>query len=345
MGGSNSGVMRLVRVFRRALIFSCVLFQTLSPSAQAQQQQSSPPQGAIRVSVDRVNVGVIVTDPRGRFLEGLHREDFVVLDNGDPQPLTDFAAVEEPAQVLLLIEAGPAVYLLEGGHVQAAYSLLNGLSAGDRVAVVKYAEAPAAIVDFTPDKIAAENALGELRFNLGFGSLNLSSSVLTVLDWLRQVKGKKTIVLLSTGVDTSPPNEWDALLQKLKTSDVRILAVSLGGELRSPQNDRKKKTSLDHTAPGSPQFDEADRLLKGIAGAAGGRAYFPRSAKEFSAVYAEIAQLVRHEYSLAFAPVLRDGKIHSIGVHISPAVAANPSVSNYRVDHRQAYLAPPPDPQ
>jgi len=344
MGGSNSGVMRLVRVVRRALIFSVVLFQTLSPSAQSQQQQS-PPAGAIRVRVDRVNVGVIVTDAKGRFLEGLHREDFVALDNGTPQPLTDFAAVEEPAQVLLLIEAGPAVYLLEGGHVQAAYSLLNGLSAGDRVAVVRYAEAPAAIVDFSPDKNAAAQALDGLSFTLGFGSLNLSSSVLTVLDWLTKVNGKKTIVLLSTGLDTSSPNERGALLRQLKTSDVRILAVSLGGELRSPQNNQKKKTSLDHPAPGSMQFDEADQLLNEIAEAAGGRAYFPRNAKEFSAVYAEIAQLVRHEYSLAFAPVLRDGKMHSIEVHISPPVAANASGYVYHVDHRQAYLAPPPDPQ
>src|SRR4029077_13621894 len=155
MGGSNSGAMRLVRVFRRALIFSFVLFQTLSPFAHAQQQRSPPPEGAIRVSVDRVNVGVIVTDAQGRFVEGLHREDFVVLDDGTPQPLTDFASVEEPAQVLLLIEAGPAVYLLEGGHLQAAYSLLNGLSAGDRVAVVKYADSPAALLGFTPDKQAA----------------------------------------------------------------------------------------------------------------------------------------------------------------------------------------------
>jgi Ca-activated chloride channel family protein len=316
-----------------------------NPAARPQQQQPPPPAGAIRVSVDRVNVGVIVTDPKGRFLEGLHREDFVVLDNGSPQPLTDFAAVEEPAQVLLLIEAGPAVYLLQGGHLQAAYSLLHGLSAGDRVAVVKYAEAPAAIADFTADKSAAAQTLDGLSFNLGFGSLNLSSSVLKVLDWLGKVKGKKTIVLLSTGVDTSPPNEWGLLLQKLKTSDVRILAVSLGGELRSPENNRKKKTSQDHPASVSPQFDEADQVLKGIAEATGGRAYFPRGAKEFSAVYAEIAQLVRHEYSLAFAPALHDGKIHAIEVQISPAVAANASASNYRMDHRQAYVAPPPDSQ
>ena len=344
MDGSNSGVMRLLRLLRPALICSVVLLQT--PPSHAQSQQSSPPpHGTIRVRVDRVNVGVTVTDAQGRFVEGLHREDFLVFDNGTRQPLTDFVAVEEPAQVLLLIEAGPAVYLLEGGHLQAAYSLLNGLSTGDRVAVVKYADAPLTIIDFTPDKDAAAAALGELRFNLGFGSLNLSSSLSTVLDWLTKVNGKKTVVLLSTGVDTSPSNEWSVLLQRLKTSDVRILAVSLTGELRSPQSNRKKKTSSDNPASASAQFDEADRLLKWIAEATGGRAYFPRSAKEFSAVYAEIAQLVRHEYSLAFAPAVHDGKIHSIEVRVSPAASADTSTPNYRVDHRQAYLAPRPDPQ
>jgi hypothetical protein len=64
------------------------------------------PKQTIRVSVDRVNVGVIVTDSRGHLVEGLRREDFHILDNGMEQPLTGFTAVEEPAQVLLLIEAG-----------------------------------------------------------------------------------------------------------------------------------------------------------------------------------------------------------------------------------------------
>lgn len=344
MGGLNSGLMRPVRLLRRALICSLIVLQ--APSAGAQSQQPAPPrEGTIRVSVDRVNVGVIVTDAQGRFIEGLRRDDFQVFDNLAQQPLTEFAAVEEPAQVLLLIEAGPAVYLLEGGHLQAAYSLLNGLSAGDRVAVVKYADVPATIMDFTADKLAAENALGELRFNLGFGSLNLSSSLSTVLDWLTKVKGKKTVVLLSTGVDTSPSNDWRVLLQQLKTSDVRILAVSLMGELKNPQPNRKKKTTASNSPSASLQFEEADQLLKGIAEATGGRAYFPKSAKEFSAAYAEIAQLVRHEYSLAFVPAAHDGKIHSIEVRIGSLGGANASTANFRANHRQAYLAPPPDAQ
>jgi VWFA-related protein len=323
----------------KGLLFTVLL--SLIPTAQAQENPKEKSE-TIRVSVDRVNVGVIVTDARGLFIEGLRRENFHVFDNGFEQPLTDFAPIEEPAQVLLLIEAGPAVYLLESGHLRAAYALLNGLSPGDRVAVVKYAEAPQAILDFTPDKQTAEAALEQLRFNLGFGSLNLSSSVSKVLEWLTSVRGKKTIVLLSTGVDTSQSNKMASLLQQLKTSDMRLLAVSLTGGLQNPQPAGKKKSSTDTSARTAQQFEQAHQLLKRIAEAAGGRAYFPVKANEFNRIYAEIAQIIRHEYSLAFAPAVRDGLVHSIEVRVDAARTPTPNARAvaYRVDHRQAYIAP-----
>ena len=294
--------------------------------------------------MDRVNVGVIVTDASGHFVEGLHRGDFHVFDNGIERPLTDFAAIEEPAQVLLLIEAGPAVYLLEGGHLQAAYALLNGLSTGDRVAVVKYAESPQAILDFTPDKQAAAAAFDQLRFNLGFGSLNLSSSVLKALEWLANVAGKKSIVLLTTGVDTSPSNDSAEAVQRLRTGDVRLLAISLTGGLRNPPAAGKKKRPAPSPTQTEQQFEQADQLLKRMAEVTGGRAYFPANAKEFNEVYAEIAQLVRHEYSLAFALAARDGLVHSIEVRVEGAQKSTVSTSSspYRVDYRKAYVAPGP---
>src|SRR5229473_7577518 len=96
MGGLNSEVMRLLRSAGLALASFCFCIQAIPSRAQS-QQASTLPQGAIRVSVDRVNVGVIVTDAHGHFVEGLHREDFRVFDNGIERPLTGFAAVEEPA--------------------------------------------------------------------------------------------------------------------------------------------------------------------------------------------------------------------------------------------------------
>jgi hypothetical protein len=74
--------------------------------------------------------------------------------------------------------------------------------------------------------------------------------------------------------------------------------------------------------------------LRELSALTGGRCYFPSNADEFSRAYAEIAQLVRHEYSIAFAPPATDGQLHSVKVRVK-----DPS---YQVDHRQAYLAPPP---
>jgi Ca-activated chloride channel homolog len=320
----------------------------LIPLACGRAQEPSAPAGEpIRVSVDRVNVGVIVTDPRGNFAEGLHREDFQVFDDGIEQPLTDFAAIEEPAQVLLLVEAGPAVYFLEASHLQAAHALLEGLSAGDRVAVVKYDEAAQPLLNFTADKQAAEAVLAKVRFNLGFGNLNLSRSLAAVLDWLAKGQGKKTIVLLSTGVDTSPDNDAIAILERLKTTDVRLLAVSLSGELRNPppsgkpSGKNKIKVPTEKSIAAEKGFVEADQLLKVMTESTGGRAYFPNSTKDFSSAFAEIAQLVRHEYSLAFAPPVHDGKLHAIEVRVSQAPTATPNTPPaYRVDYRRAYLAP-----
>ena len=338
--------------FRRAgLIF--VLFLLLvvlfpSPQLVCAQDPTVTPAEPIRVSVDRVNVGVIVTDTHGNFIEGLRRDDFHIFDDGVEQPVTDFANISEPAQVLLLVEAGPAVYFLEAGHVRAARALLEGLSSGDRVAVVKYDAAPQGVLDFTADKQAAESALGNVRYYVGFGALDLSRSLSTVLDWLDKVQGKKSIVLLSTGVDTSPPEIASALMARIKTADVRILALSLSGELRQPALDAKDSKSkknkshipADESAIAAQGFADADHLLSALTQATGGRVFFPNSAKDFADVYAQIAQFVRHEYSLALAPPVRDGKIHTIEVRVILPSGETPAT--YRTDYRGAYLAPSP---
>ena len=333
---------------RAALFIPCALL--FVPRTLSQQPPQPPPE--IRISVDRVNVGVIVTDSRGQFVGGLKPEDFHLFDDGTEQPITDFLSIDEPAQVLVLVESGPAVYLIESGHLQAVHALLDGLAPADRVAIARYDEALQSILDFTPDKSSVAVALDQLHFNLGFGQLNLASSLTTALDWLAHVPGKKSLILLSTGFDTTPPAAVQTLLARLKSTDVRILAISLGGELRGAKpldkKHSKKDTPISDKAQAAAEgFAQADEELKSIANANGSRVYFPSSTKDFAAVFKEIAQLVRHEYSLGFVPLVHDGTLHSIEVRVenSPAssrLANSDSASTraYRVDHRQAYVAP-----
>jgi Ca-activated chloride channel homolog len=313
-------------------------FVVLYGAFAAAQQSPNNPAGSIRVEVQRVNVGVIVTDSKGNFLEGLQRSDFQVFDGPNSQPITDFAPTDAPAQVLLLLEAGPAVYLLQDSHLFVAQALLNGLSPGDSVAIASYNDSARALVNYTTDKHAVSLALDTTQFLLGYGDLNLGASLNTVLDWLANVPGKKSIVLVSSGVDTSPPNVMQSLPLRLQTGDVRIFAVSVSGPLRNGKRGTKQQIQQTQLA-----FQQADGWLKTLASSSGGRAYFPENAKAFQETYQQIAQLVRHEYSLAFAPPAADGAVHPIDVKVTPptANAKNPR-TGYIIDHRRAYTAPKP---
>src|SRR5260370_25125485 len=77
--GLNNGAMISFRLLPAALLFPAVL--SVCSFAEAQENPQQPKQ-TIQVSVDRVNVGVIVTDHSGQFVEGLHRQDFRVFANG-----------------------------------------------------------------------------------------------------------------------------------------------------------------------------------------------------------------------------------------------------------------------
>jgi Ca-activated chloride channel family protein len=322
-----------LRVRRALACLYAAGFFFIASIANAQEAPASTGQ-AIQVKVTRVNVGVVVTDSKGKFVEGLPREAFHVFDNGVQQPVTEFAPIEEPGQVLLLVEAGPAVFLLQEANLFAADAMLNGLSAQDRVAVARYTDAPLALLDFTADKEAARSALQTIQFNLGYGDLNLASSLFTVLGWLERIPGKKTIVLISTGVDTSPASAVVALQSRLQAGDVSILCVSTSGPLRNGKPGGKGKALQMQT-----EFQAADRQLQWLADATGGRAYFPMNAKAFEETYREVAQIVRHEYSLAFAPPVADGALHKIDVKIESS-STNFKAAAFRVDHRKSYLAP-----
>ncbi len=360
----------LLRSRRRGALTILLLLGASGMDSVAQQE--SKPQPPMVVRVELVNVEVTVTDAQGHFVRDLKRENFRMLDEGFGQLLTHFAPVEAPAQVLVLVETGPAVYLIHREHLQAAYALLEGLAADDRVALGTYDESARPLMNFTEDKAALAQALGGLRYNLGMAQLNLFDSLGTALEWLAPLPGKKAIVLLTTGLDTSGAGHWETLASKLRASDVVILPVALGSELREPveKSDRKSKRGAPAPrASGNPDedvlsFAQADKTLETIAELTGGHAYFPRDARDFSGIYRQIAALLRHQYSLGFTPPARDARFHKIEIQIIDALgrvltapAAGPAPAKttgvhgrtpshpnpaYHISSRQGYVSPAP---
>ena len=328
------------------LLLAALLLGAATATVAAAQNEAVTQQQSLRTEADLVKLDVSVLDRHGNFVGGLLQSQFRVLDGALDQPIVAFAPVEAPAQVLVMVETSPAVYLIRNEHVTAAYALLQGLAPDDAVALVAYDQTPRGLLNFTTDKSALQSALGKLQYTIGMGQLNFYDSLSAVLDSLAPMSGKRAVVLLTTGLDSSPPERWDALVRKLRSSDVVVFSVGLGRSLMQKPTDKSKpKQKAAPATGGTDEFERADRALSALATMTGGRAYFPRSAKEFVPIYHEIASALRHQYILGIAPA-RDGQLHSLVVKVRDPAGQSEKRSakepKYRVLAREGYLAPEP---
>jgi VWFA-related protein len=297
----------------------------------------------ISVQVDVVSVPVTVTERGGRFVSGLRRENFRLLVDGVEQPIEYFAPEEEPARVLILLETGPAVYLLRREHISAAAALLEGLGSDDRVAVASYSDAPRLLLGFTTDKRQAAAALGDVVYGIGTAQLNFYESLASAAAWFESNgAGKSAIVVLSTGLDSAGSASFQRLTERMRRSHALVLPVALGGDLRGVKMPPRAMPGGDEE---QRSFERSDALLRAIAAQTGGQAFFPRSRRDFEDAYRRIAQLVRHHYNLAFSARGRAPGAHSIEVQVVDAHGrvhdgkqARPA---YGVNHRREFLSPP----
>src|SRR5688572_474364 len=80
---------------RRQLASLLVVLATAPYGAQS--PQPTDPQQIFRTGVDLVRLDVSVLDKNRQPIHGLRAEDFTVLEDGKPQPVVAFAAVDIPS--------------------------------------------------------------------------------------------------------------------------------------------------------------------------------------------------------------------------------------------------------
>jgi Ca-activated chloride channel homolog len=332
--------------FRRAepYLIAAVLLASAFLIDTLRAEQSSPSSQHVIESphTQLVPIETSVVDPKGDFVSGLTQDRFRVLDNGIEVRIEFFSPVDSPAEVLILLETSPAVYLIRSQHLAAAYALIEGLAGDDQVALVTYDQAPRSVLSFTSDKSSVLAALNNTQYTIGMGDLRLYDSIATVLDWLAGMAGKREIVLLTTGLDSSPPSRFDALVQKLRGEDVVIFSVALGGPLRgeSAKKPKSKKAAPSSESKSADAFRQADLVLRSLATVTGGRAYFPQSDPDFAPIYREIASAMRHQYVLGIRPA-HDNQFHTLTVEmLGPSDRTPAKRTEYRVFARSGYLAP-----
>ena len=312
-----------------------------APSGPAQRPQEPPPQVAISVQSNLVNVDAIVTDQDGNLVTGLKRENFRVLDDGQPQQITNFAPTDAPITVVILMEYSSTYWGYYQGYFGYKAQLwadgfLQALKPQDWVALKTFDLRTTLQEDFTQDKRSIDEAIRTLGFP-NFHEAVLFDAVYETLNQLRDVKGKKSILLLATGFDTFSKHNLDQILTRLKETETTIFAVGMGEE-------------IDLYSPGGAGigYMQAKNQLSTFARLTGGYAFFPRFQGEMPDIFNTVAAYLRSQYTLVFSPSTpQDGKYHKIAVQIlddngNPMMLVNKKGKKKKVvvTAREGYTAP-----
>jgi VWFA-related protein len=282
------------------------------PPAAAQQ----PPQGGVTIAVDVpiVTLDVVATTQHGDIIPGLKKENFRILDDGVPQTITNFAPTEAPITMVLLLEFSSRGYGGYFAYIGKYWStaMFGALQQKDWIALETFDMKTRIEVDFTQDKDEVLQGIYHLYFP-GFSESNVFDALLETADRLKDVKGKKSIVLLASGVDTFSKHTLDQTMKQLRQSDVTIFCIGLG---RAFQNYADMNGGMGSLA--RMNYLQAENQLKTFSQETGGYAWFPQFAGEMPNVFRDVAAFLRHQYSLSYSPTTgaKDGKFHKVKVEL-----------------------------
>ena len=163
------------------------------PSAQTERKT---PDATVSVET------ALVTDQNGRVLAGLKRENFRVLDNPKAQAITHFEPTSAPITIAMLMEyCGSAYNYFANKAASWGSNFLDHVDPLDWVALVSYDIKPTVKLDFTSNKAEVRQTLNTPSYPQ-FREANMYDAIIDTLDRLDRVKGKKAILLISTGANT-----------------------------------------------------------------------------------------------------------------------------------------------
>jgi Ca-activated chloride channel family protein len=320
------------------------------PSKLTPKNKVPEGEGAASFKVDTniVNVDVAILDDKGHFIPGIPKGNFRILEDNVPQPISSFAMSEAPETVCLLVEFSNKFQSLYGSGwfqtLQAVYGFVETLKKDDYVSVIAYDMRPEILSDFTTDRMKTSEALSRLRI-AGFSEANLFDALADAEERMKDIEGRKAIVLVSSGIDTFSKLTFDKARKIMQNDSVPIYAIGL---LQTARELADARGGLGPIA--RMDFLQADNQLKTFAKETGGMAFFPRFYGEFPTIYQNISQALRNQYSLSYNPSnpTRDGKYRKIKVELVnpatneplPVKDAKGKPIKYQIIAKAGYTAP-----
>lgn len=261
-------------------------------------QQSD--QTRISVDVTRVNMQFTVSDKKGRFVNDLTKNDFEIVESKKPQEIVEFTAESNlPLRLAILIDTSNSIRDRFKFQQEAATDFINTVirPRQDKATVVSFDMSAELVADLTDDAEKLGSAIRGLR--PGGGTAMYDAIYFACRDKLMQDqpmhKFRRAMVILSDGEDNQSRWTREQALEMAHKADVVIYAIStnrLGVE------------------------SDGDKVLKYFALETGGLAFFPFKAQDMAQDFENIANELRHQYSVLFRPepFKADGLYHAVKV-------------------------------
>jgi|SRR5579872_146653 len=343
------------RLLIRRLVLGLLIFTLAVPAGvlpawaqdkdKKKDQQPPPPQTtpgfSISVTVPVVNVDVVVTDNNGTYIKDLKKENFRISEDGTVQTITNFAPSEAPITIVLLLEFSQLGYQFFTYNARNwAAAFLGNLKPNDWVALESFNMRPNVDVDFTHNRDEIMQGLYQMTFP-PFHESNLFDALSDVLDRIKDVKGKKAVLVLASGIDTFSRMTLDQTLKRIRETDATIYTVGVGEMLFMNQSPGAFGQQLTYI--------QAQNQLKTFAAMTGGRCWLPRFDGEIPSIMQDVTQSLRNQYSLAYSSTNEalDGKYRKLKVDVLAPDGGPLTVLDQRgkkvkiqVYARQGYTAP-----
>lgn len=319
----------------------------------------------IRVETQLVSVPAVVTDGAGRPIPGLKPENFRLIEDGQPQTITNFGTTETPFEIALLLDTSGStrddVALIRA----AANSFIEALRPGDRVGVVAFntaqtADKPIASVEvlspLTDNREALRGAIENLGSSQGtpyYDALERVAESIFRDPPVDDVRGRRAIVALTDGVDSSSNSDFATARVKLSRAGVACYFIQVNTEdfvedrlMKDCQDDGQLALSqkqiqryrelffpkaraenfngfcqmgpFERMSISRELYNLARREMNELARASGGRSFEAATLADTRAAFARVAADIGTLYSLGYYPTnkARDGKFRSIKLEV-----------------------------
>jgi len=326
----------------RAAVLVCMgISAALTAAAQSQippapkaspppNEQEIDPDDVISVSTTEVLLPVTVRDRSGRLVSDLTRKDFRVFENGVEQKLSELSLRQVPVDVVLMIDASSSAAKNLDDFRLAAEGFAAHLDAEDRISLIQFDDRVSLLQDWTRSQAQLHRALK--RIAPGMFTRFHDAVLLASRDQLARPAARHAVIVLTDGIDSGRGSTFDAALRAALKSQTAVYVVSNTEIERAAKQEelsllvsatdsvrRFNQLRIDDLRMGLAALDASEQNLEQLTSSTGGRLYKPASFRDLEKTYAEVADELRHQYAIYYAPLdtKKDGQFRRVRVETS----------------------------